>query len=210
MRLPGLGPASPFLLIAVAVSFFASSCAQTSSDIAQRFDRYAKASASHDLKTLEALISDDIVWQLGRYRLAGKEAALGPHAYDLGLENTLLFRNVTVDGNVVEFELVERNEIIRAIGMTEVRSYPRFTFENGLVVRKESSGKEPPAEYSMAEHNRRMAPLRKWIRDNHPEAISRLLDSDGAFVFNQKNGALMLQLAREWVAAGSPGRLPGR
>jgi hypothetical protein len=55
-----------------------------------------------------------------------------------------------VDGNVVEFELVERNEIVRAIGMTEVHSYPRFTFEKGLVVRKEPTGQETPAEYSMA------------------------------------------------------------
>lgn len=207
MRALKFGPASPFLLIAVGVLFLACSRVQTSPDIAQRFKRYAEASAAHDLKTLEALTSEDIAWQLGPYRLRGKKAALGPNAYDLGLENTLIFRNIRVDGNVVECELVERNETIQAIGMTEVRSHPRFTFENGLVARKEPSGKEPPAEYSMAEFNRRMAPLRKWIRGNHPEAVSKLVDSDGAFVFSEDNGALMLQLTRKWVTAGAPGRL---
>ena len=82
-------------------------------------------------------------------------------------------------------------------------------FENGLVVRKSSGWREPPAAYSMAEFNRRMAPLRKWIRETHPEALSKLLDADGNFVFSQDNGALMLRLTRAWVAAGAPGRLPG-
>jgi hypothetical protein len=123
------------------------------------------------------------------------------------MENRLLFRDVKVHGNVVEYELVESNETIRAIGMTEVRHYPRFTFKDGLVVRKEPSEREAPAEYSMTEFNRRMAPLREWIRGAHPEAISQLLDTDGAFVFSQENGALMLRLTREWVAAGTPGRL---
>jgi predicted esterase len=176
-------------------------------ETARQFQRYAGASASHDLETLAALTADDIVWELGRYRLEGKEAALGPHAYDLGLENTLAFRDIQVDGSAVEYELVERNETILAIGMTEVRHYPRLTFENGLVVRKGPSSKKPPAEYSMAEFNRRMAPLRKWIRETHPEAMSELLDADGAFVFSEKTGASMLRLTREWVAAGTPGRL---
>jgi hypothetical protein len=172
--------------------------------VARQFERYAEASASHDLETLAALTDDDIVWQLGPYSLEGKEAALGPHA---GLENTLTFHDVRVDGNVVEYELIERNETIRAIGMIEVRHYSRFTFENGLVVRKEPSAKEALAEYSMAEFDRRTAPLREWIRDTHPEATSELLDADGAFVFSQESGAFMLRLTREWVAAGTPGRL---
>lgn len=121
--------------------------------------------------------------------------------------NTLIFRNVRIDGSVGECELVERNETIQAIGMLELHRYLRYNFGKGLLTRKEPSRKEPPAQYSMAEFNRRMAPLHKWIRETHPEAIPRLLDGDGTFVFSQENGALMLRLTREWVAAGTPGRL---
>ncbi|MGD8329130.1 MAG: nuclear transport factor 2 family protein [Acidobacteriota bacterium] len=194
--------------VVVAALLSVCSCYRTSPDVAEQFQRYADASASHDLETLETLMADDIVWQLGRYTFEGKEAALGPHAYDLGMDNELTFRDVRVDGNVVEFELAETNETVRAIGMTELRSYPRFTFANGLVVRKGPSGKEQPAGYSMAEYNRRMAPLREWIRNTHPEAVSDLLDAGGSFVFSRENGALMLRLTREWLAAGAPGRLP--
>lgn len=146
-------------LVTVGVVFFVWSCAGTSPDVAQLFKRYAEASASHDLETLEALTADKIVWQLGPYRLEGKKAALGPNAYDRGMGTTLIFRDIRFDGAVVEFELVERSELIQAIGMTELRHYVRFTFENGLVVRKEPSPREPPAEYSMAEFSRRMVPL---------------------------------------------------
>jgi hypothetical protein len=216
MRSPGNGVMRFFrvrsgiscLLIAAGVCLVAGSCAQNSRQVARQFKRYAEASASHDLRALEMLTAEDISWQLGRYRLVGREDALAPNAYDLGMENELEYRNVQVDGNVVECEVIERNETIEAIGMTEVHQYPRYTFENGLVLRKEPSGKKPLAEYSMTEFHRRMSPLRKWIRETHPEVMSRLVDPDKGFIFSQENGALMLRLTREWVAAGSPGRLP--
>ena len=210
MRFFRVRSAIPCLLIAAGVCLVAGSCAQNSRHVARQFERYSEASASHDLQALDALTADDIVWQLGRYRLVGKEAALAPNAYDLGIGNELEYRNVQVEGNVAECEVIERNEIVAAIGMVEVHQYPRYTFENGLVVRKEPSGKQADAEYSMAEFNRRLAPLRKWIRETHPEVMSRLVDPDKGFVFSQETGALMLRLTREWVAAGSPGRLPPR
>ncbi len=196
-----------FAVLAAGVLLLVGSCAGTSPDVAQPFKRYAEASASHDLETLAALTADNIVWQLGPYRLEGREAALGPNAYDKGLENTLIFQDVRIEGSVVEAELVERNEMLRAIGMPELRRYVRYTFENGLVVRKEPGAKEPPAEFSMAELNRRMTPFRAWIRKTYPQAISTLVDADRAFKFSQENGALMLRLTRKWVAAGTPGRV---
>jgi len=207
MRVRGLTHTVLSFSIGVGALVLGLSCAGTSPDVEQQFKRYAEASASHDLETLEALTANNIVWQLGPYRLEGKEAALGPNEYDRGTGTTLEFRNITIDGNVVEFELIERSGVISAVGMTELRHYTRFTFENGLVVRKEPGAKEPPAEYSMAEFTRRMSPLRRWIRETHPEAIPKLLDADGTFVFSRDSGALMLLLTREWVAAGAPGRL---
>jgi len=193
------------VLLATALLTFAG--CESRPDVAQQFERYAKASTEHDLATLEALTADDIVWQLGPYRLEGKEAVLGPNAYDAGIENELVYRNARIEGNVVEFELIETNEVIRAVGMTEVRSYPRLEFENGQLKRKVGSWRDSPVEYSMVELNRRKAPLRRWIRDTHPKAIQRLVDAEGNFVFSQDNGALMLRLTRDWVAAGAPGRL---
>jgi hypothetical protein len=197
--------AVPAVLVAT-VSLTFPGCASRP-DVAKQFERYAKASKEHDLATLEALTAEDIVWQLGPYKLEGKKEVLGPNAYDAGVENQLTYRNPRIEGNVVEFELIETNEIIQAVGMTEVRHYGRFEFENGQLKRKLGAWKAPPPEYSMAELNRRKVPLRRWIRETHPEAMQELLDSEGNFVFTRDNGALMLSLTREWVAAGAPGRL---
>jgi hypothetical protein len=182
------------------------SCAGFSTSVSTQFERYSKASASHDLETLESLTGDDIVWQLGPYRLEGKEEALGPNRYDAGVQTTPVYRNVRVDGHVVEFELIESSEIIRAVGMKDLQHFPRFEFEDGLVTRKSGPWREVSPNRSMAEFNRRMVPFRQWIREVHPEAIARLVDTDRNFVFSQENGELMLSLAREWLAVGAPGR----
>lgn len=153
-----------------------------------------EASIRHDLKTLRSMTSEDIVWKLGPYTLVGRDAALGPNAYDAGMETELEYSNVIVNGDVVEFELVERSDEIRAVGMHEVHHYPRFVYEKGLLKRKEPWKLSPDA----GEASRRVAPLRRWIRENHPEAIEKLLDSKGNFIFNKDNGALMRDLANEW------------
>lgn len=185
----------------------AGSCATGESGVADLFHRYVEASASHDLATLEALTSDDIVWHLGPLTFEGKAKALGPNAYDAGARTELTYSNVQVEGNVVTFEMLETSEIIRAVGMTELRHYPRFEFRDGLVVRKGPSTRKPPAAHSIPELNRRMAPLRKWIRETHPDALAKLVDPNEGFIFSEESGALMLRLTREWVASGSPGRL---
>lgn len=203
---PRMDRAPRAVLVASALLLFLS-CASSSVDVSSQFQRYSEASAAHDLTTLATLTADSIVWQLGPMTLEGKAQALGPNAYDAGAQTELTYRNIEVDGNVVTFELIETNEIIRAIGMRELRHYPRFEFKAGLVARKGPSGTKPPHEYSLAEHNRRMAPLRGWIRETHPEVLGELRDADCRFLFSEENGARMLALAREWVAAGAPGRL---
>jgi hypothetical protein len=195
------------LILAACILLLACSCIGNQSEAAKQFALYSEASVSHDLSVLGALTAEDIVWQLGPRRLEGKQEVLGPNAFDKGAEATLTYRNVSVEGNRVEFELVETSDIIRAVGMTALWHFPRFEFQNGLVSRKAGSWKEPPDIHSMKEFGQRMAPLREWIRETHPDAIPRLVNSDRSFIFSEESGALMLRLAREWVASGAPGRL---
>lgn len=195
------------LILAASILLLACSCVGKQPDVAKQFELYSEASVSHDLSALEALIAEDIVWQLGTRRLEGKQEALGPHAFDSGAEATLTYQNVRVEGNRVEFELVETSDVVRAVGMTELLHFVRFEFQHGLVSRKTGSGKEPPDSLSMKEFSQRMAPLRQWIRETHPDAIPSLVDSDMSLIFSEESGALMLRLAREWVASGAPGRL---
>lgn len=168
--------------------------------------RYMTASIRHDLATLRRLTAADATWQLGPYAFRGRDAVLGPNAYDAGIDNQLEYRNVVVRGDTVETELTERNDLVRAVGMSEVRSYPRYVFEDGLLIRKEPWR----ASKDLVELQARVEPLRRWIRTHHPEALEILLSEPGRFRFSEASGALMLRLARQWNEAGAPGRLTGR
>jgi hypothetical protein len=168
--------------------------------------RYMTASLRHDLATLRRLTREDVVWQLGPRTFRGRDEVLGPNEYDAGIGNQLQYRNVVVRGDTVETELIERNDLIRAVGMAEVRGFPRYVFEDGLLVRKEPWR----ASEDLAELQARTDPLRRWIRTHHPEALEILVHEPGRLRFSRASGELMARLAREWDEAGAPGRSPPR
>ena len=165
-----------------------------SDTVLELHQKYMKASINHDLETLSSMTAEDAVWKLGPYNLTGKKAVLGPNFYDAGLENKLEYKDVNVKGDTVEFKLLEINDIFIAVGMREVRRFPRFIFKAGLLKKKEPW--KPSTD--MTEVMRRQIPLRKWIRENHPAAIEQFLDSNGDFIFSKENGVLMRKLALEW------------
>lgn len=74
---------------------------QAASKVREWHRRYMEASNAHDLETLRAMTSDDIVWRLGPWTLVGKEQALLPHENDLVMNTTLDVRNVRITGNTV-------------------------------------------------------------------------------------------------------------
>lgn len=169
-------------------------------DVATIHARYMKASISHDLETLRSLTAEDATWQLGPRLLEGREEVLSPNKWDAGTSTELEYRDVRIDGNVVEFTLLESNDLLRALGVEVVRHFPRFIFEDGKVKRKEPWQPSP----DMVRVNQNMQPLRQWIRDERPEALEVLVDQAGAFVFSREGGELMTQLALEWSRTTKP------
>jgi hypothetical protein len=94
--------------------------------------RYLEASNRHDLATLRLMTGKDATWQLGPDLLVGRDAVVGPNAWDAGLNTRLQWSNIVVKGNVVEFELIEHNDLLDALGL-DLRHVPRFVIEGGLV-----------------------------------------------------------------------------
>jgi hypothetical protein len=163
--------------------------------------RYMEASNAHDLDTLRAMTADDIVWRLGPWTFVGKEQALLPHENDAVMNTTLEVRDVHIRGNTVEFEVIERNDALRAVGIARWRHYARFTFnDRGLVIRKEAWKKSPDDR----EAARRFRPLRQWVAQHHPEAVPDI-DGPPEKAWGYKRAMRMRELREEWVAAGRPG-----
>ena len=154
---------------------------------------YLEASNRHDLATLRRMTATDATWQLGPDLLVGRDAVLGPNAWDAGAKTRLQWSNIVVKGNVVEFELVEHNDFLDALGM-ELRHFPRFDIEGGLVRHKE------PRKPDAGRDERKFALLRAWVGEHHPEALAKLRTPDGKAVYTEEAGRVAAQLAREWAA----------
>ena len=182
-------------------TLFLAGCVSTP-DVATLHQRYMAASNAHNIETIAEMTSDIIVWRLGPYRLEGKSDALLPHETDAVLNTTLEIRDIRIRENVVEAELVERNDALLAVGIDHWRHYVRWVFdEDGKVTRKEP-WKESPDDAQVA---RQLRPLREWIRENHPEAVPDFRDINDVF---GRGPALRGKRMREaWIAAGSPGMI---
>ncbi len=163
-------------------------------DLREWLNTYLKASSLHDLETLRRMTAEDATWQLGPDLLVGRDAVLGPNAYDIGINTRLQWSNIVVKGNVVEFDLIERNDILDALG-TALRHYPRFVIENGLVKRKEARKADEGRD------ERKLTLLRAWIEQNYPEALPKLRTPDGRVIYSEESGRLSAKLATEWAAS---------
>ncbi len=167
-------------------------------DIMGLYRRYTEAAIHFDIATLRAMTADDAVWTLFGQTLVGKEQVLGPNEFDAGMQTELEYSNAVVKGNAVEFELTERNCVLRALGTKELHHYVRFVFENSLVKRKELR-KDSPTAKQLAP--RQMELLVKWAREKHPDDFAKLSDSKGNTIYSRETGALTCKLVNEWAAS---------
>jgi steroid delta-isomerase-like uncharacterized protein len=157
--------------------------------------KYMEASNNHDLETLASMTAEDAVWHLGPYKFDGKEEVLQPHTLDEGTNARLEYSNVVVKGNSVEFKLMERSDVSDSLGISALIHYPRFTFKDGLVIRKEAWKKDK----KRSEHDKRIyEAYRKWIREEKPEERAKFIDPDGRLIFSRESGLIMARLAKEW------------
>ncbi len=168
---------------------------RTSADLKALLRKYLAASNRHDLGTLRAMTAEDAVWQLGPALLVGRDAVLAPNACDAGANTRLKWSHIRVSANTVDFELVERNDILRSLRVRELRHYVRFTFQDGLVTRKEELKPATGIEVLKANGAR----FDKWLREAHPEAMPKLFAADGKFIYSRESCKLMAELAAEWA-----------
>ena len=169
-------------------------------DIRAAYLRYMGASNAHDLDTLESMTADDIVWHLGPYELRGKPEALLPHRTDAVMNTTLEVRDLRIEGRVVECDVIERNDMLRAVGIEGWRHHARYVFdETGRIVLKEP-WRSSPDDAIVA---RRFQPFRAWVRENHPQSVPDFDDITDCF--GTEPARRSRQLLMDWVAAGRPG-----
>jgi hypothetical protein len=160
------------------------------------------ALSKHEFQALDAMMAEDVVWSLGPTTLNGKADVLAALRFDAGLGTEFRSSDVAVQESTVTFELRTSSEVTKALGIQDVRYYPRMTFEDGLVTRVEDA--KPPA--GAGEVLRKMEPFLAWAAEHRPEALDSLQDPRGRMIFSREAGEIQRRLVREWMQAGAPGR----
>ncbi|UCG53363.1 MAG: nuclear transport factor 2 family protein [Candidatus Latescibacterota bacterium] len=183
------------LAVVIPIVLAALSCGgDDSSDIRKIAKRYLEAWEHHDIETLRAMTAIDVVWDTRGQKTIGRENLLAPFEFDAGAKSVLEFNNIEVRGDTVEFELVEKNELLEALRVYELRHYPRLIFENGLLQRREITRDTP----HLREYAEQLSILRSWIRRNRPDVYEKIVTPKGAYRITREAGELLVQMGKIW------------
>jgi len=113
----------------------------------------------------------------------------------VGVNTQLEFSNFKSEGSIVHCELVERNDRLDAIGISELKySSCTFVFKGRLI---QGLTAESPPEFVRYNSDiwQKFLP---WFSENYPEAYSKMFRSEKTFIYNRKNGAGVVPLLRKW------------
>jgi limonene-1,2-epoxide hydrolase len=159
-------------------------------------DVFQNAVKQKDVDKVLAMFTDDADFELvGISRYLGKEQIRKVFEYDAGVNSQLKFINRKTEENTVYCQLIERNDRLSAIGVTEAKfSSCTIVFRDGLI--QNFSATLSP---KIAKHNTEIwQKFVPWCKVNHPDEYSRIFSPDGKFIYNRKNGKDVVPLLRKW------------
>ena len=150
----------------------------------------------HDVEKITTMFTEDATFEIvGLSKFSGKQQVKNIFEYDIGVNTNLQFMNCNSEGNTVHCQILERNDRLDAIGISELKyNSCIFNFKNGLI---QSFAAKIPADF--VEHNRKI--LKKfipWLIENHPDDYSRMFMPDGRFIYNRENGRDVVPLLKRW------------
>ena len=154
---------------------------------------YIDAANRHDLAAIGHMLTEDVAWYIGPDTLRGRQAVLAPHAFDSGAHTVLSIDNVEARGDTVEFDLVEHNDVLDALGIAELHHFPRFVFRDGRIA--EIRARRQPLELGAFSDS--VGSFMRWLGHHDPAAFARFWP-DGRFAYSAKAGAELPPLVLEW------------
>ncbi len=156
--------------------------------------KYIEAANKHDMETLREIFAEDVIWHLGPDTLVGIEEILGPHLFDAGANTVIIVHDITATSpDAIEFELVEKNDVLGALGIPELHHFVRIEFADGKITRMTPT--RPPAEQESFVKG--VVAFMQWLKDYHPEGYDTIWPG-GKFNYSRPVGEEMPGLVRDW------------
>jgi hypothetical protein len=182
----------PAFAVLLAFSFHA--CSRNERPLpATVFERYIEAANLHDIEAVRAITAEDVVWNLGRDTLIGVEETLRPLAFDEGAHTVLTASSYSVNGDTINFNLVEHNDVLDALGVRELHHSGQMVVRNGLIIR--IAPLRPPLERKALADS--VITFWRWLREHRPEVFDRMWHN-GKFNYTRNAGVEMPNLIYEW------------
>jgi len=92
-------------------------------------------------------------------------------------------------------QILERNDRLNAIGINELKySSCTFVFADNLI--QNFSAEIPPE--SVQYNSDVWQKFLPWFSENYPNEYSKMLTSEGRFIYNRENGAGVVPLLKKW------------
>ena len=125
--------------------------------------------------------------------------------YDAGVNAEIKFIDFTSEENTVHCQLIERNDRLAAMGISEL-TFPSctFVFRDGLIQNFSAKVSPETVQYN-TEVWQKFVP---WCKENHPDEYSKMFKSEGRFIYNRENGAGVVPLLRKWREEQKDNKLP--
>ncbi len=167
-------------------------------DLLNKVKTYVDAANRHDLEAIDAMLTDDVVFEMNGTSIAlGKEQLRIVHDNDAGFNTELELTDCKEKGNTVTCKITERNDYVIAAGINEINyTSGVFTFKNGLI-QKISTTMSPESVRAGKEFDKGFI---AWVKQNRSEKLSKLMTPAGKFKWGRESAKIMVNLVKEYQA----------
>ncbi|UCC79744.1 MAG: nuclear transport factor 2 family protein [Candidatus Zixiibacteriota bacterium] len=159
---------------------------------------YVKAYNSHQVDNIMALYHDSVSFEVTGFNMnfKGKQSVRSIAEYDSVLNTIMTLSNISASGDTVYCSLSEYNNWVDAAEIPAAY-YPRTTFvvKDNKITRLYAE----IADSSLENFERVLDYFVFWGNDKYPEKM-RKIAPDGDFIYNAGNGAMVVEMLREWKA----------
>jgi hypothetical protein len=168
-------------------------CAKQPSDPEKVLDNYIKTANEHNIDKVKDMYADSIVWYFGPFTFKGKEEAIAPLEFDKGANTKLIHTNISVNGDTVDCDLLETNNVISALGIPGLNHFPRFIIKDGLI--NLILSRKPPTEYEAYADS--VTKFSAWLSKYSPNIYEQFWPK-GKFNFSEETGRIMPAEVLKW------------
>jgi len=191
------------LISAVSMAIILSNCSLKSSP-QKVVEDYVSSYNSHQVDKIITLYADSVTFEVIGFNIniRGREAVRSIVEYDSALNTIMTLSNIRVSDDTVFCSLSEQNDWVDAAEIPAA-FYPRtmFIVEDNKI----SQIHAEIADSSLENFERVLDYFVFWGNDKYPEKM-KTMAPEGDFIYNAENGAMVVEMLREWKAEQKQGQ----